>query len=232
MGFFSRWRAPEVDVGMDVGFWVAEAAVMQRTIMSLLPRRAAGTVPAHLEFAAGAEGRVAVQWHNRLIGFVPPSHEEMIRRQLAVAGSVRLVTDGEARTHGRLWRIWAGPTLPADAGPPPAPIDEIPPEPTRIFGIPMSTSPTPSSRRPARTTPAARRVLVVDHQSWEVRDGTDIDLTLLRRRIAAAEPGARLHLRVWDETVMIDLRPETRVTLTDPDTGDVEVLHPRGADRP
>lgn len=252
MGFFDRWRAPQVSVALDEGFWVAETAAMQRAIVPLtIPDDGTG-IPAHLEFTAGAEGRVVVQWRNRFVGFVPPSHEDLIGRQLAVAGKIRLVTDGEVRRHGDLWRIWAGPAVPDGAPPPPPPIDEIPPEAPTIFGVPIAkrdrpattarrrtpprapsspssvpSSAVPSSSVPSAGGPAQRRILAVDDQSWEVRDGTDIDLPLLRRRIAEADPGARLHLRLWGETVTIELTPQAGVTLTDPATGVVEVLHPR-----
>lgn len=236
MGLFDRWRAPTVHMTLDDGFWVAETAAMQRAIAPLIVFDDGGAIPAQLEFTAGAEGRVVVQWRHRFVGFVPPSHEEMIGRQIAVAGKIRLVADGEVRRHGKLWRIWAGPAVPDGAPPPPAPIDEIEPEAPTIFGIPI-----PARDRPAATTrrhtppaaprspstPARRRILAVDGDSWEVRDGVDIDLSLLRRRIAAAEPGARLHLRLWEETVTIELSPQARVTITDPDSGAVEVLHPR-----
>lgn len=239
MGFFDRWRAPEVTVALDEGFWVAETVAMQRAIVPpIIPDDGSG-IPAHLEFTAGAEGRVVVQWRNRFVGFVPPSHEEMIGRQLAVAGKIRLVADGEVRRHGDLWRIWAGPAVPDGAPPPPPPIDEIPPETPTIFGIPIAKSDRPATTARRRTPPpppsspsssvglAQQRILAVDDQSWEVRDGIDIDLPLLRRRIAEADPGARLHLRLWEETVTIELTPQARVTLTDPATGVVEVLHPR-----
>lgn len=264
MGFFDRWRAPQVTVALDEGFWVAETAAMQRAIVPLTMPDDGSGIPAQLEFTAGAEGRVVVQWRNRFVGFVPPSHEEMIGRQLAVAGKIRLVADGEVRRHGDLWRIWAGPAVADGAPPPPPPIDEIPPETPTIFGIPIAKSDRPQTTVRRRTPPPApgspsssvpespalasaasaasadgagptassssrsqRWLLAVDDQSWEVRDGTDIDVPLLRRRIAEADPGARLHLRLWEETVTIELTPQARVTLTDPATGVVEVLHPR-----
>lgn len=202
--------------------------------------RRLAVVPARLRFTAGIEGRVVVLWRNTIVGFVPEDRAGDLRRQLTEAGAAHLVADGEVRGHSGLWRVWVG-SWPD--GPVPAPAaDEIVPAPTRIFGIPVSgravpapatspVGPAPEPGHDARSgepaAPGDRWILAVGTDSWEVRDGADLDVGLLRRRIADGVPGATIHLRLWQETVSIHLAEHTRVTLTDPATGAVDVLYPR-----
>src|SRR5699024_9663079 len=50
---------------------------------------------------------------------------------------------------------------------------------------------------------------------------------LLRRRIAAADPGDTLHVRLGEERVPVCLDAVTKVTLQRASTGEEEVLHSR-----
>lgn len=228
MRIFDRWRRrAQVPADVGAGFWVAEARALQRAIAFALTaaERAAATAPATLQLAPGLEDRVVVLWRNHIVGFVPPAQTGPLRAQLAAAEGVDLVVAGHVIRHDGLWRIWAGHDVPGT--PPPADDGEVTPAPESIFGIPIpsrlrGTPPSPARRTTARSP----LVLGIGAQSWEVRDGEDVDLALLRRRIAAAAPGDTLNVRVWGEPVAIHLTPDTRVTLTDPATGAVEVLHP------
>ncbi|WP_193311409.1 hypothetical protein [Georgenia satyanarayanai] len=219
MRLFDRWRSAEVPADIGPGFWVAEAGAMQRAIGTALggADRSRSVVAAHLELSAGAEGRVVVVWRNVIVGFVPPDHAPPLLPQIEAAGRATVVAPGRVVERDGQLRIWAGEGEPT--GRPPT--DELSPPPATIFGIALRGS----SQR--ETTTARRYVLAVGSQSWEVRDGADLDVALLRRRVAEAEPGAVLHVRVWGEPVAIDLTVDSPVTLTDPATGEVEVLHPR-----
>ncbi|WP_413452596.1 hypothetical protein AA0Y32_09965 [Georgenia phoenicis] len=219
MRLFDRWRSTEVPADVGPGFWVAEAGALQRAIVTALGADARGRpeVRARLELSAGAEGRVVVVWRNVIVGFVPPDHAAPLRRQLEAAGRATLVAAGSVVRADGQWRIWLGEGTPV--GEPPA--DELTPPPATIFGISL---PATTLRE---TTTARRWVLAVGSHSWEVEEGTDLDVALLRRRIAEAAPSATVHVRVWGEPVAIDLGGDARVTLTDPVTGEVEVLHPR-----
>ncbi|MCM3659731.1 hypothetical protein M3148_01795 [Georgenia satyanarayanai] len=219
MRLFDRWRSAEVPADVGTGFWVAEAAAMQRAIITALAGAecSRSAVPARVELSPGAEGRVVVVWRNVIVGFVPPDHAAPLRGQLAAAGKATLVAPGLVVAAGGQRRVWVGEGAPV--GEPPA--DELAPPLTTIFGINLPGT------TPRQTTTARRWVLAVGSHSWEVREGTDLDVVLLRRRIAEAEPGATVHLLVWGEPVAIDLGSDARVTLTDPVTGEVEVLHPR-----
>lgn len=203
---------------------------MQRVItdaLSAAERREPRTT-AQLRLSPGAEGRVVVLWRRVIVGFVPPAEAAQLRHQLADVGRSPLVTDGHVLRHEGLWRIWAGPGEPPGP-PPPARPGELQPPPLTILGIPLrgrgSGGPPPSSRT-NEAAPAPVWILAVGTESWEVRDGTDVDLALLRRRVAEAAPGDTVHLRIWEQTVSMHLTPEKRVTLTDP-TGALEQLHPR-----
>lgn len=219
MRLFDRWRSAEVPADVGPGFWVAEATAMQRAIITALgaAERAHPRVPARLELSPGAEGRVVVVWRNVIVGFVPPEHAAPLRRQLEVAGKATLVSAGVVVEVGGRRRIWAGEGDPTGS----PPVDELAAPPTTIFGMNLPGT------GPRETTTARRWVLAVGSHSWEVREGTDLDVALLRRRIAEAEPGSTIHALVWGEPVAIDLGGDARVTLTDPVTGEVEVLHPR-----
>ena len=231
MTFFKRRRPVELEADVGEGFWLSEALGMQRSITAALtaPERGGRGTSARLEFSLGLEGRVFVTWRNIIVGFVPADHAPRLREQLAAAGKAQLLSDGQVYQHQQLWRIWAGPPLGDDPTPPPPPEDgEIePPQPT-LLGIPLPHRRTAGRRAAGRSAtagarPATRRILAVDTQSWEVREGTDLDLALLRRRLADAVPGSTIHFRLWGETISVT--PHTRVTLTDPDTGRIEVLH-------
>ncbi|MFC4553769.1 hypothetical protein [Georgenia faecalis] len=241
MRLFDRRRPAPVSADVGPGFWVAEASAVQHAIVSALTaaERAGAGGPATLQLSPGAEGRVVVQWRNLIVGFAPPTSAASLRRQLEAAGKAPVVLDGRVVVApDGLWRIWAGPGEPV--GPPPgAEADEIAPATSAIFGIALrgpaasprrATAPAPDgapSSEAAAAGPVGRQILEVGTHSWEVRDGVDVDLALLRRRLADAAPGATLHVRVWEEPVSIHLAPLTRVTLTDLATGSVEVLYPR-----
>ncbi|MBD8063329.1 hypothetical protein [Oceanitalea stevensii] len=220
MRLFDRWRSAEVPADVGAGFWAAEAAAMQRAIVTALAgaeRARSGAVPARLELSPGAEGRVVVVWRNVIVGFVPPDRAAPLRDQLAAAGKGTLVAPGSVVELGGQRRMWVGEGEPV--GEPPA--DELAAPPTTIFGIHLPGT------TPRETTTARRWVLAVGSHSWEVREGTDLDVVLLRRRLAEAAPGSTIHVLVWGEPVAIDLGSDARVTLSDPVTGEVEVLHPR-----
>lgn len=227
MRLFGR-RPPDIPADVGGGFWVSETRALQRALVGVLTgaeRAERRTTTTQLEFSPGAEGNVVVLWRNAIVGFVPPARTEPLRRQLRDIGKATLVSDGHALDDGNLWRIWVGQGEP-DSPPPGPEADQIPPAPNTIFGIALRDRRAKASR-PRETTTAPPQLLTIDAESWDVRDGTDIDLALLRRRIAAAAPGDTLHLRIWDQTVTVRLTPDTQVTLTDPTTGQIEPLHPR-----
>ncbi|MDD9206622.1 hypothetical protein PU560_09120 [Georgenia sp. 10Sc9-8] len=233
MTFFKRRRPVELEADVGEGFWLTEALGMQRSITAALtaPERHGRGTSARLEFSLGLGDRVFVTWRNIIVGFVPADHAPRLRDQLAAVGKAHLLSDGRVYQHAQLWRIWAGPPLGDDPTPPPPEDGEIEPPPPSLLGIPLPHRGTagPKGRRAvggvatARARPARRWILAVDTQSWEVREGSDLDLGLLRRRLADIAPGSTVHFRLWEQTISVT--PHTRVTLTDPDTGTVEVLH-------
>lgn len=226
---------------MREGFWCAEAEALQQIIVATLRpgKETTGSVPAQLGLSLGAEGRVVVTWHRRIVGFVPAPRAADLRDQLHAADGEELVAEGNVVDHEGLWRIWLGPPWPADSVPPPLPADELEPAPMSILGFPLRGN----RRQRARTSPAEGEgageaalagreepeqwILTVGSQSWDVRAGVDLDVGLLRRRIAAAEPGDTLHVRLGEERVPVCLDAVTKVTLQRVSTGEVEVLHSR-----
>lgn len=221
--FDSRRRAPvQADVGP--GFWLIEPLAVQRTIegaMTMSERRRA-EASAQLLFAPGAEGRVVVHWRSRIIGFVPAAHAGRLLAQLVDAPKKQATGSGLVVRHEDLWRVWAGPE-PAAQPPPPAELGELAPETPKVLGIPIGTR--GGGRAAARAKRSTTRVLTVGTHSWDVREG-DVDLELLRRRLATAEPGVTLHVRIRDETVEVQLSPGQRVTLSDGTPETTEVLYP------
>jgi hypothetical protein len=76
-----------------------------------------------------------VQWRNRNVGFVPPSHRESLAAQLDAAGKAAVRADGLVYRDGELWRVWVGPR--PDAGFPAVEPghDELPVPDATIFGF-------------------------------------------------------------------------------------------------
>lgn len=112
---------------------------MQRTVVGALRSLETGmeAIPARLQFSRGAEDHVVVLWRNVIVGFVPPTHRDELRRQLDDAVTAPLVADGHVRRHDGVWRVWAGPAWPVAEGPPQPPPDEIDPPSNAIFGFPL-----------------------------------------------------------------------------------------------
>lgn len=229
-----RLSRPQVVADVGDGFWVTEATALQRSISGALGfrDRHRGLADVLLSFDTAPEGGVVVVCRNRNIGFVPSSHAPSLRAQMSAARPATLTARGHVYQHGELWRVWAGP-IPESGPPAPDPgIDQMAAPPTTILGIPMRGRSGPPSRDPvAPGRPAAPWILTVGTDSWDVRDGVDLDLAALRSRIAAASDGSTIHVRLWDTSLAIDidLIPGTRVTLTPPGDGPVEVLYPRDA---
>ena len=72
---------------------------------------------------------------NHTVGFVPPSHEESVRAQLAAAGRAHLETAGQIYRDAGGRRLWVGPPR-AGGFPAPEPgADTLAPPPRRIFGL-------------------------------------------------------------------------------------------------
>lgn len=230
--FFRRPRPEPASV--PEGFWCAEAEALQQVIVATLrpAKDTTGSVPAQLGLTLGAEGRVVVSWHRRIVGFVPAAHVAGLRDQLHAAGGSELAAPGYVVDHEGLWRIWLGPPWPAESGPPPLPSDELEPAPVSILGFPLRghrrerAQSSDASAPPGPTRPT-EWILTVGSQSWDVREGVDLDVGLLRRRIAAAALGDTLHVRIGAERVPVCLDEATRVTLERVSTGEVEVLHSR-----
>ncbi|MGO1316247.1 MAG: hypothetical protein ACTMIR_04315 [Cellulomonadaceae bacterium] len=218
MSFLARLRrsGPDAPVDLDEGFWLSEAAAFQSMIVSVpgVTRRRTEPLPVLLVFEAGRTGRVAGATHNRIVGLLPGGETSLCGH---VRSGQRVQVAGQLRRHGGLWRVWAGPE-PRGSWPEPA-TDELEPEEPRIFGIPVGRR--DQRRSPQRSAPWALHVGV---DSWDVPAE---ELDRVRGRIAQAEPGARVHLRIGGGvTVPILLDGVTRVTLTAPDGGPVEQLHP------
>lgn len=245
MRFFSRKKQDVVRAELVDGFWAAEAEAMQTVIVGSMWRaeKKREVVDAELEFFGGAEGRVVVVWRNRFVGFVPPERAPELRAQIDALPDAKIVADGQVRPHSGAWRVWVGPPWRGES-PPPLPADELEPTPPSIFGIQLSgrdakgifrrpqptprtasTSPPTKTPEPAGAGPR-RWILAIDRQSWEVREGIDLDVALLRRRVAAAAVGDTLHLRIGEEPVTVELHADTRITLIDGTGEDVEQLHP------
>lgn len=236
MGFLRRRRRP-VELELATGFWVSEATALQKTIASVPGMSPSRTEPLGVQLALepGRDDRVVIFAHNRLVGFAPPDVVPGLLESLRAVTAGRLTTLGQVRRHGTIWRVWAGPA-PADpeSWPDPA-ADELEPEGPRIFGIPLGErdgtrsdgAPQGSSApvRPARPVWTLR----VGDDSWDLADGVDLDVERLRTRVLATEPGGRLHLRIWGDTVTIPVDGVTPVTLTPSDGSPAQQLQPRPA---
>lgn len=241
MGFLGR-RRRAVELELSAGFWVSEASALQRTIASvpgISPSRTEA-LGVQLALEPGRDGRVAIFAHNRLVGFAPPDVAAELLQALSDATTGRLTTPGQIRRHGTLWRVWAGPAPAASAAWPDPPSDVLEPEGLRIFGIPLGerdgarsgeirsdAAPRGSSApgHPAKPVWTLR----VGDDSWDLADGVDLDVERLRTRVLAAEPGARLHLRIWGDPVTIPVDGVTPVTLTPSDGSPAQQLQPRPA---
>lgn len=131
------FRRPDPRIAqIDVGFWCAEAAALQRAITQALGRVGdRDEVGAQLEFSAGTEGRVVVAWRRRIVGFVPADPADRLRPQLRAAAPAVLMAEGRVVHRDGLWRVWVGPP-PDDALPPEYPPDELAPPPVTLLGFP------------------------------------------------------------------------------------------------
>lgn len=227
MRLFRRPRTVTADI--HEGFWCAEADALQRTIVTSL-RSAAGSssgIPVDLELTPGVQGRIVVSWRRRIVGFVPAAHARELSNQLSAAAPAPLVSHGEVVLYAGLWRIWVGPPWPEMTAPPDLPVDEMAPPPLSILGVPLRgrNRGEPAAAEPLPAEAATDWLLSVGVQSWDIRDGVDLDVALLRSRVAAAASGDVLHVRVGEERVTISLDSATRVTLQPLRGGAVEVLH-------
>jgi hypothetical protein len=133
---FARRGRVTADVGD--GFVAGEAAALQTGLSAALTGAERGSsAPVSVELTFETEGgeHVVLVCRNHTVGFVPPSHEESVRAQLASAGRAHLVTLGQIYrdTHGR--RLWVGPAR-TDGFPDPEPgADTLAAPPRRIFGV-------------------------------------------------------------------------------------------------
>ncbi|NUU19205.1 hypothetical protein HP550_18305 [Cellulomonas humilata] len=137
MRLFARRVVVLADVGD--GFVAGEAVALQTGFAGALsPAERASQVPVPVELTLESEGgrRIVVVCRNHVVGFVPPSHEESARAQLAAAGRARLETPGQVfRDTEGWWRLWVGPPR-AGGFPGPEPgADTLGVPRRKIFGI-------------------------------------------------------------------------------------------------
>lgn len=136
VSMFARRGQVPADVGD--GFVAGEAAALQTGLSEALTgteRGAAGPVRVDLTLVTEDGTHVVLVCRNHTVGFVPASHLEAVRAQLAAAGRARLVTSGQIfRDDGGL-RLWVGPPH-ADGFPAPEPgADTLAPPQRRVFGL-------------------------------------------------------------------------------------------------
>jgi len=133
---FTRRGRVTADVGD--GFVAGEAAALQIGLASALTGAERGaTEPVRVELRFETEGgeHVVLVCRNHTVGFVPPSHEEDVRAQLAAAGRAHLETSGQIYRVGDGRRLWVGPPR-AGGFPAPEPgADTLAPPQRRIFGL-------------------------------------------------------------------------------------------------
>ena len=159
MGILDRFRARRpAPADLTVGFWVAEAVAMQRSIEAALApwERADGPFPVDLSFEAGPDGRVLVVWRNRIVGFAPDAAAPALLDRLA-DGPAALGVRGELYRHGSVRRLWAGPRPASGLPPVPDPgLDHLPAPPVTVFGLRVDSlvEPTRDPVPPATTRPA------------------------------------------------------------------------------
>ena len=133
---FARRGRVTADVGD--GFVAGEAAALQTGLSAALTGAERGSSePVRVDLTFETEGgeHIVLVCRNHTVGFVPPSHEESVRAQLAAAGRAHLVTLGQVYggTGGR--RLWVGP-LRAGGFPDPEPgADTLAAPKRRIFGL-------------------------------------------------------------------------------------------------
>lgn len=133
---FTRRGRVTADVGD--GFVAGEAAALQTGLAAALTtveRGSSGPARVELTFATEDGNHVVIVCRNQTVGFVPPSHEDSVRAQLAAAGRAHLETTGQVYRDGDGWRLWVGP--PRSGGfPPPEPgADTLAAPQRRIFGL-------------------------------------------------------------------------------------------------
>ncbi|WP_421735503.1 hypothetical protein [Cellulomonas sp.] len=137
MKLFVRRGAVLADVGD--GFVAGEAVALQTGFVGALgPAERASHAPVHVELTLESEGgrRIVVVCRNHVVGFVPPSHEEAVRAQLAAAGRARLETPGQAFHDAEgWWRLWVGPPRAGDFPGPEPGADTLGVPRRKIFGI-------------------------------------------------------------------------------------------------
>ncbi|QAY70507.1 hypothetical protein [Xylanimonas protaetiae] len=134
---------PRVVAELRDGFVATEAPALQVSIRAALQPGERGSEPvsADLRFAPGADGRVVVLWRNRHVGFVPPSHREVLAAQVAAAGKATVQAEGCVYRDGGVRRVWVGP-LPAAGFPRVEPgYDELPAPETTLFGFSLKRPP-------------------------------------------------------------------------------------------
>ncbi|WP_157465630.1 hypothetical protein [Cellulomonas sp. Leaf395] len=136
MGMFTRRGRVTADVGD--GFVAGEAAALQIGLSAALTGAERGSsAPVRVDLTFETEGgeHVVLVCRNHTVGFVPPSHEESVRAQIAAAGRAHLATLGQVYRDGAGWRLWVGPPR-AGGFPAPEPgADTLAPPQRRIFGL-------------------------------------------------------------------------------------------------
>lgn len=133
---FTRRGRVTADVGD--GFVAGEAAALQTGLAAALTtveRGSSGPARVELTFATEDGNHVVIVCRNHTVGFVPPSHEDSVRAQLAAAGRAHLETTGQVYRDGDGWRLWVGPPR-SEGFPEPEPgADTLAPPQRRIFGL-------------------------------------------------------------------------------------------------
>lgn len=133
---FTRRGRVTADVGG--GFVAGEAAALQTGLSAALTTTERGsTAPVRVALRFETEGgeHVVIVCRNHTVGFVPPSHEESVRSQLAAAGRAHLETSGQVYRDGDGRRLWVGPPR-SDGFPAPEPgADTLAPPRRKIFGL-------------------------------------------------------------------------------------------------
>ena len=136
---FTRRGQVTADVGD--GFVAGEAAALQTGLSAALTgAERASSAPVRVDLTFETEGgdHVVLVCRNHTVGFVPPSHEESVRAQIAAAGRAHLRASGQVYRDGDGRRLWVGPPR-AGGFPDPEPgADTLDAPKRRIFGIALS----------------------------------------------------------------------------------------------
>ncbi|WP_456787138.1 hypothetical protein [Cellulomonas sp. P5_C5] len=114
------------------GFVAGEAPALQ---VGLAAARSGDSARVGLTFETEGGSHVVLVCRNRIVGFVPPSHEEPVRAQLAAAGRAHLVALGQIYRDADGWRLWVGPPRTGEFPAPEPGADTLAAPQRRIFGL-------------------------------------------------------------------------------------------------